>query len=109
MAYGRGHNGQEGIHRAVAAKELGHREIPVKIYHSIEKGGNTTRSDKKEGREHLNKMKAEEAAEAKRKAQEEKEWQEYKARKAKERAEHPERYEKKEGQLDTSDVLGKGW
>lgn len=31
---------QEGLHRAVAAKELGLKKIPVRVFHSTEKGGN---------------------------------------------------------------------
>ena len=32
--------GQEGIHRAIAAKDAGLKKIPVRVFHSKEKGGN---------------------------------------------------------------------
>ena len=32
--------GQEGLHRAIAAKDAGLKKIPVRVFHSKEKGGN---------------------------------------------------------------------
>ena len=53
LRYDRGNSGQEGLHRAIAAKELGHKEIPVKVYYSSGKDENINRRYKKLGRSYL--------------------------------------------------------
>ena len=53
LRYDRGNSGQEGLHRAIAAKELGHKEIPVKIYYGSGKDENINRRYKKLGRSYL--------------------------------------------------------
>lgn len=41
------HSGdQEGFHRAIAAKDAGIKKIPVRVFHSIKKGGNYIKTSK---------------------------------------------------------------
>jgi len=50
LRYDREGHGQEGLHRAIAAKELGHKEIPVKLYYGAGKEDNVNRDLKKRKR-----------------------------------------------------------
>ena len=106
LQYDKERPGQEGLHRAVAAKNAGVKSMPVHIYHSTQKGGNWNTSDKKQARQKEKAWQEELRA----KQERDKKWKE--ELEADKKA-HPEKYNKervkKPGDLDTSDVLGPGW
>ena len=101
LDYSKNSAGQEGIHRALAAKKLGHKTIPVDIYTATSKGGNVSRDDKVKLRKQIKADKEE----ARRKEEERKRDDE--ARR-KDREAHPEKY-KHDSYIDLSHILGPGW
>ena len=94
LQYDKENPGQEGLHRAVAAKNAGVKSMPVHIYHSTQKNGNWSTSDKKEARQRekvrKEEAKAREIERKKKEAEEKKKQAEIEA----DRKANPEKYKK---------------